>query len=65
MPAEAIRLKAKALDLANGSKNILDLLAIVRELQQAFGTVESTIKPQQSIRREDLHLQRFSGRLSY
>src|SRR5258705_186196 len=38
------------------SKNILDLLAVARELQQAFGVVETVEKPQQHISREDLHL---------
>jgi SNF2 family DNA or RNA helicase len=38
------------------SKNILDVLAVVRELQQAFGNVETIEKPQQPIDREDLHL---------
>jgi SNF2 family DNA or RNA helicase len=38
------------------SKHVLDLLAVVRELQQAFGTVEPVEKPQQRLSREDLHL---------
>jgi len=37
------------------SKHILDLLAVVRELQQAFGTVEPVEKPQQRSSREYLH----------
>ena len=38
------------------SANILDLLAVVRELQQSFGTVENADRPQRLINRDDLHL---------
>jgi hypothetical protein len=41
----------------NTSKNILDLLSVVRELQQAYGVIEnSSEKPLRTIGRDDLHL---------
>lgn len=49
------RLRSNLQDFKS-SKNILDVLAVVRELQQAFGNVETIERPQQPIDREDLHL---------
>jgi superfamily II DNA or RNA helicase len=55
-PGAYIKRLRGSLQSFKASKNILDLLAIVRDLQQAFGTVEVVEKPQQRINREDLHL---------
>ncbi len=38
------------------SQNVLDVLAVVRELQQAYGVVEEPVKPQQILSRDALHL---------
>jgi hypothetical protein len=49
------RLRSSLQDF-KASANILDLLAVVRELQQSFGVVENADRPQRLISRDDLHL---------
>jgi len=56
MPGAYVKRLRAGLQAFATSKNILDLLGVVRELQQSFGTVETETRPQQVITPDDLHL---------
>ncbi|MHB8624597.1 MAG: helicase-related protein [Aggregatilineales bacterium] len=56
LPGAYVKRLRSSLQTFTTSKNILDLLGVVRELQQAFGTVETDVKPQYAIKVEGLHL---------
>ncbi|MHB8626475.1 MAG: hypothetical protein ACYDBJ_21375, partial [Aggregatilineales bacterium] len=56
LPGAYVKRLRSSLQAFTTSKNILDLLSVVRELQQAFGTTETDVKPQHTIKAEDLYL---------